>query len=121
MKSTLLTVIAVLCFFNASFAQDYKFGKVSKEEILQKEHPVDPTAEAAILYREVHTNFEFSTSSGFYMVTDVFERVKMYTKKGFDWASKVVELYQGNSGSNDEISGLRGYTYYLDGNDKIET
>ncbi len=120
MKSILLTVIAVVCFFNSSLAQEYKFGKVSKEELIQRVHPTDPTAEAAILYREVHTNFEYSTNSGFYMVTDVFERIKIYTKEGFDWASKEIDLYQSNSGSNDEISGLRAYTYYLDGSDKIE-
>lgn len=120
MKSSLLAIIAILCFSGTSIAQNYKFGKVSKEELLQKEHPVDPTAEAAILYREIHTNFEYSSNSGFYMITDVFERIKIYTNEGFDWATKEIDLYQGNSGSNDEVSGLKAYTYYLDGNDKIE-
>jgi CRISPR/Cas system-associated exonuclease Cas4 (RecB family) len=120
MKSSLLTIVAVLCFLNTATAQNYKFGKVSKEEILQKEHPTDPTANAAILYREIHTEFQYTNNDGFYMVTDVFERVKIYNKEGFDWASKEVELYQGSSSSKDEIIGLKAYTYYLDGNNKIE-
>ncbi len=49
MKPTLLTIISVFCFLNVSMAQNYKFGKVSKEELLQKEHPNEPTAEAAVL------------------------------------------------------------------------
>lgn len=115
MKSNILTAIAILCFLNISVAQNYKFGKVSKEELLQSQHSTDPAAEAAILYREVHTTFDYSSDSGFYMITDVFERVKIYKKEGFDWASKEIELYQGNSGSNDEISGLKAVTYNLNG------
>ncbi len=120
MKINILTAFAVLCFLNTSVAQNYKFGKVSKEELLQQEHPTDPTADAAILYREIHTNFDYSSDSGFYMITDVFERIKIYNKEAFDWASKEIDLYQGSSGSNDEISGLKAYTYYLASNDKIE-
>ncbi|QQX75369.1 MULTISPECIES: transglutaminase domain-containing protein [Aequorivita] len=119
MKPSLLTLIAILCFFGTSVAQNYKFGKVSKEELLQKEHPSEPSAEAAILYRETHSNFEYSSDSGFYMVTDVFERIKIYNKEGFDWATKEVDLYQGSSGK-DEISGLKAYTYHLGANEKIE-
>ncbi|WGF92870.1 transglutaminase domain-containing protein [Aequorivita marisscotiae] len=120
MKSNFLTILAVLCFVNTSISQNYKFGKVSKEELLQKEHPTDPTADAAILYREIHTEFQYTNNDGFYMVTDVFERVKIYNKEGFDWASKEVDLYQSTSSSKDEIIGLKAYTYYLDGNNKIE-
>ncbi|OAD90012.1 hypothetical protein A7A78_07275 [Aequorivita soesokkakensis] len=120
MKTNILTAITVLCFLNLSIAQNYKFGKVSKEELVQKEHPQEPTADAAILYREIHTNFDYSSDSGFYMITDVFERVKIYKKEGFDWATKEIDLYQGSSGANDEISGLKAYTYYLGANDKIE-
>ena len=115
MKSNILTAIAILCFLNISVAQNYKFGKVSKEELAQSQHSTEPASEAAILYREVHTTFDYSSDSGFYMITDVFERVKIYKKEGFDWASKEIELYQGNSGSNDEISGLKAVTYNLNG------
>ncbi|MDP2686202.1 MAG: transglutaminase domain-containing protein [Aequorivita sp.] len=119
MKPTLLTIISVFCFLNVSMAQNYKFGKISKEELLQKEHPKEPTAEAAVLYRETHTNFDYTDDSGFYMVTDVLERIKIYNKEGFDWATKEIELYQGSS-KNDEIIGIKAYTYYLGANDKIE-
>lgn len=47
MKTKILTVIMILGFLNISVAQKYKFGKVSKEELLQKEHPTDTTADAA--------------------------------------------------------------------------
>lgn len=118
MKTNLLSVIITLCFLNISVAQDYRFGKVSKEELLQKEHPTDPSANAAVLYREVKTEFQYNQDSGWYMVTDYFERVKIYNKEGFDWANAEINLYKGEG--EDKLLGLRGNTYYLDENGKVQ-
>ncbi|CAM3281833.1 transglutaminase domain-containing protein [Aequorivita lipolytica] len=118
MKPGLLTILAVLCFLNTSVAQNYKFGKVSKEELLQKEHPADPTADAAILYRETKTDFQYTQDSGWYMVTDYFVRIKIYNKEGFDWANTTIDLYKGDG--EDKLLGLRGYTYYLGSDGKVE-
>lgn len=116
MKTNILSAIAVLCFLNISVAQNYKFGKVSKEELLQKEHPTDPTADAAVLYRETKTDFQYTQDSGWYMVTDYFERIKIYTKEGFDKANATIDLYKDDG--EDKLIGLKGFTYYLgaDGN-----
>lgn len=103
-------------------AQDYRFGKVSVEEVAQKQHPVDPDAHAAILNRELKTEFAYSSNDGFYLITNVLERVKIYDKEGFDWANVRVKLYQGARGSDEELSGLKGVTYTLDSNgDLMET
>ncbi|PVW17095.1 transglutaminase domain-containing protein [Marixanthomonas spongiae] len=107
------TLLITLGYFQYGFSQDFRFGKVSKEELLEKEHPNDSTADAAVLYREMNTNFDYSQNDGFYLTTDVFERIKIYNKEGFDWANKKVKLYQGSGNSNEEISRLKGYTYFL--------
>lgn len=118
MKINILTTITVLCFLNISVAQNYKFGKVSEEELLQKEHPADPTADAAVLYRETKTEFQYTQDAGWYMVTDYFERVKIYTKEGFDRANATIDLYKGDG--QDKLLGLRGITYYIGAEGKIE-
>src|SRR5690606_22956273 len=118
MKTTLFSVVMVLFFLNISMAQNYKFGKVSEEELHQKTHPTDPTADAAVLYRETKTEFQYSQDSGWYMVTDYFERVKIYTKEGFEWANTSIPLYKGEG--EDKLLGLKGVTYNLGPNGKIE-
>ncbi|WP_347374159.1 transglutaminase domain-containing protein [Aequorivita sp. Q41] len=118
MKTRILSAITVLFFMNISIAQNYKFGKVSKEEILQKEHPSEPTADAAVLYRETKTDFQYTQDAGWYMVTDYFERIKIYTKEGFDWANATINIYKGDG--EDKLLGLRGYTYYLGADGKVE-
>lgn len=91
--------------------QDFRFGKVSKEEVLEKSHPIEKDADAAVLYRNVNTYYEYS-SSGFALVTNVHERIKIYNKEGFDWATKEILYYQ-NDREEEYVSGLKAYTYSL--------
>ena len=117
MKFKLLLIFFII--FQVSFSQNYKFGKVSKEELAQKEHPNQPSADAAILYRSYKTHFDYSEEEGFYLVTDVHERIKIYNKKGFSYGTKEVGLSQGKRNHNETMSGLKAYTYFLEGNGKV--
>lgn len=117
MKTNVLLMLSLLVV-SVSFGQDYRFKKVSKEELLQKEHPLDSDVSAAILYREVKTEFQYSEDSGWYLVTDYFERIKIYNKEGFDRANETIDLYKG--AGDDNLRGLRGYTYYIDSKGKVK-
>lgn len=117
MKSYILTVFALLCG-TLIHAQDFKFGKVSKAEIEEKQHPLEADANAAILYNNRKTFFEFNNTDGWRIVTEITRRVKIYTKDGANWATNDVFLYQSSRG-RDEISGIKAYTYNLV-NGKIE-
>jgi hypothetical protein len=109
MKKIILLFIVFCCQLQA---QDFRFRKVSEEEVLQKSHPNEKEANAAVLYRSVRTYYDYS-SNGFLLVTDVHERVKIYNKEGFDWATKEI-LYYKNGSDNEYISGLKGYTYNIE-------
>jgi transglutaminase-like putative cysteine protease len=121
MKSKFILFTIFLVVSQVSVGQDFKFGKVSKEELMEKSHPTEPDADAAILYREYKTNFMYSQSDGFYAVTDIVERIKIYTKEGFEWGTKGESLYQSGSGGKEEMSGLKAYTYSLSAEGKIES
>lgn len=115
-------LLALLIFFTAagvSSAQSHKFGKVSKEEIFQEKHPIDPEANAAILYRESVSEFRYNANSGWTLLTEYFERIKIYNKEGFDWANITITRSK-NGSSEDKVMGLKGYTYYIGNNGKIE-
>ena len=79
-------VAILLCVMigTKTFSQDYKFGKVSIDELNEKEHPLDKDANASILYENKNVRVEYRASEGFRLVTDVHKRVKLYTKEGFD-------------------------------------
>ncbi len=94
-------------------AQDYKYGKVSKAEVTESEHPINPEANAAILFKSSKTYYDYVSNKGFVLTTDVLERIKIYNKDGFDWATKEISLY--TSGNDEEkVIGIKGETYNIE-------
>src|SRR5690606_1042067 len=66
------------------------------------------------LYREGKKTFNYTQDAGFTLVSEVFERVKIYTQKGMEWANKKVELRK-TDGSTEEITKIKGANYNLEG------
>ncbi|WP_396595985.1 DUF3857 domain-containing protein [Dokdonia sp. R86516] len=109
-------LICVVFASQVAYAQNYKFGKVSKEELLEVKHPSEPQAEAAILYRNFKTTFIYTKEKGFTALIKRQERIKIYNKDNNDWLTVSVYLYQGtNNSANEVLSGLKAYTYNYDG------
>ena len=106
-----------LVFFESN-AQEFKLGKVSVEELQEKNHPLDSTAVAAILFEKGAVDFEYSQNDGFVMTTEVITRIKIYKKEGYDWANKEVRYYIG-SNAKETVSFSDAVTYNLI-NGKIE-
>jgi transglutaminase-like putative cysteine protease len=117
MKKTiiLLLLLSQLSFF----AQNYKFGKVSKEELQEQFYPLDSTADAAYLYKHKKVSYEYSGEEGWTLVTEVIERIKIYNKEGLSEATKKIAYYKPESGTNESIFGLKATTYNLE-NGKIK-
>lgn len=113
-------VLAIVLFLTVKslFAQDYKFGKVSVDELKEKYNPKDSSAVATYLYKNRKTYFKYIQGEGFGLVTEIHERVKIYNKEGFDYANKEVSLYK-NSRNKELVKGLKAYTYNLE-NGKIK-
>jgi hypothetical protein len=95
------------------FAQDYKFGKVSKAELEETFYPLDATADAAYLYRSRRTYYNYVSNTGFQSITEIHERIKIYTKEGFNMATKLVAYYDPEIGKEQSVSSIKGYTYSL--------
>ncbi|WP_375252126.1 DUF3857 domain-containing protein [Dokdonia donghaensis] len=117
-KSLLITILMFLAI--VATAQDYDFGKVSKEEILQKEHPNYPDANASILYRNTDTKFGYSQDEGFYVKTEVQERIKIYNQDGYDEATIMLSQYIGER-EEEQVTGIKAYTYNLEGDKIVES
>src|SRR5690606_3341867 len=107
-----------LCFTLTAFSQNYDFGKVSIEELEEKHNALDTTANATYLYKNRRTYIKYEQITGFQLVTDIHERVKIYNQEGFEYATTQVELYK-TGGDEEKILNLKGTTYNLVGG-KIE-
>ena len=116
LRTTVLLVLLSISF--SGNAQDFKFGKVSEEELKETFNPSDSSATATVLYRSKEIGFNYVQGAGFNVVTEVFERIKIYDKAGFDYATVSQSLYRNNN-DIETVSGLKAYTYTLK-NGKIE-
>ena len=116
MKNILIVLVIILTS-NQLFAQNYKFGKVSKEELQEKYYLQDSSANAVILYKNRRTYHTFLANE-MSLVTEMHYRIKIYNKEGFDWATNEIELAVSSS-SKEAVSGLKAQTYNLE-NGKIQ-
>ena len=78
MKKYFIAVLIICCQLQLVKSQNFKFGKVSKEELEEKAHPKEPDANAAILYRKFRTTFDYINDKGFSGNIGVRERIKIY-------------------------------------------
>jgi hypothetical protein len=96
-----------------SEAQDFKYGRVSKEELQEKVHPSFPEANAAILYRDNYSHFEYNKQDGFLLVSEFHERIKIYNSEGFKNGTRQISLYK-DGNKEEKLNGLRAVTYNLE-------
>ncbi|MBL4604507.1 MAG: hypothetical protein JKY02_02240, partial [Flavobacteriaceae bacterium] len=108
-------MIVILLVFASTgiFAQNYKFGKVSKEELEEKFYPLDSTANAAYLYKYRRTYYLYSPNDGYLLMTEIHVRVKIYNKEGFDKATNEIRYLKPDKGFKDKITSIKAYTYNL--------
>lgn len=111
MKRILLTIIAIMAI-SYCHAQQFELGKVTKEELMQAAHPLEPDAAAAILFESGKTSLDYNEGEGFVLMTEVEVRIKIYKKDGYDWANKSVQYYIGQN-PNEKVSFSKAVTYNL--------
>ena len=113
-------ILGLILFFTLnSQAQNFKFGKVSKAELIEKKHPRDSSADAAVLFKKESIRFDYRQGDGFTQIRTVHQRIKIYNKEGFDWATKKIKLFNKLNSKSEDLYKLKGYTYNLV-NGKIE-
>ncbi|WP_431158964.1 DUF3857 domain-containing protein [Winogradskyella poriferorum] len=117
-----LALITILFLtINLSTAQNFDFGKVSKDELQEKFHPTDSSVEAAVLYKNEFIHYQYISNEGFIQQREVHERIKIYNKEGLDWATKKVYLYYGSAGRSEKLINLKATTYNLENGKIVKT
>lgn len=121
MYSKIKAIILVLFAVSPACAQKFEMGKVSIEELQQAMHPIDSSAEAAVLFKNGETTFDYTTNDGFTMTTKVKTRIKIYKKAGYDWGNFEKEYYKENNNSREKVSFSDAVTYNLENGKIIKT
>ena len=106
----------VLLISASLFSQEIKFGKVSKDALMQVKHPIDSTANASYLYKKRNTYFNYDKGEGFVVITECHERIKIYSKEGFSKATKKISFYSPESGNKEKVIIEKAYTFNIQDN-----
>jgi Domain of Unknown Function with PDB structure (DUF3857) len=102
------------------YSQKTELGSVTKDELLQKRHPNDTSAVAAILFKKAKTTFKYSGEEGFSSNTEFSIKIKIYKKEGLKWANFEIPFYVGFEELQDDmVEVLKAFTYNLE-DGKIE-
>ena len=100
-------------------SQNYDFGKVSIDELMEKTCSIDSTTNAAVLYEYRNTYFTMNTA-GATLQTEVRKRIKIYDKEGFENATETISLFDPR-GSGESVGKIKAYTYNLEGGKIVKT
>lgn len=92
-------------------AQDYKLGKVTVDELKEKNHPGDTSARAAILHKKQDIYFQIDGEGYWQLVTETEVKIKIYKKEGYNLAN-VQEIYY-DFGKGEKVTFSNAVTYNL--------
>ncbi len=117
MKNVLI-ILLLFAYFDSE-AINYKFGKVSKDEVVQNAHPMEPTADAAILYQEGSAKLTYNTTtSRFEIIREVYKRIKIYDHSTTQYGELSIPYYN-HSWNTEKVTNVKG-TVYNSVNGKIK-
>ena len=91
---------------------------VTLPELEEKVYAMEPNAKAAILSEHRDIRYEYSEQEGFYIVTQVYQKIKIYDKDALHRGIRYIFLFKSGS-ADDDAYGIKGKTYTLE-NGKIK-
>lgn len=121
MKTIIST--SIFLFFICAYAQDNRFGKVSKEELTKEKSTIDAESPAEILYEKMEVTLDLLPDGrGFQITKEIEGRIKIYNKDNTPerFLKQEVSLYAPSS-NREKVMGFKGVTYNLDGGKIVET
>ena len=113
-----LLTIFLLTIGTILSVQAQKFVEVTKEMLLETEHPMEPDAEAAYLIKNV--DIQYAVDNPPFIELTYLLVVKVYKEAGESYAQFEIPYYQ-KSGRNERIERVKATTYNLSGNEIVET
>lgn len=111
-------LFSILLISNYAFSQKLELGKVTVEELKQKNHAIESNASATIIFKNGISSFRTTGNGEWVLDTKIDYKIKVYNKEGLEQGNQSFAFYTGGT-SNEKVSISDAFTYNLVG-DKIE-
>lgn len=114
----IISISVALLLFTAAIAQDFSYGKVTKEEFDKGDYA--PHAEAIVLHEFGRARIEYQEIKQDLVLRFYYHtKILIKNKDGLNYANFSVPLYKNNNSNRETIDGIKGTTYNMDENGKI--
>ena len=121
MKRTLLTLAILVFACRMAFAQDFAYGQISTEELKMSKYAKDTSAHAVVLNEYGKSQIAVANDDEIKLRFEYHVKIKIFDNKGFDEATKEIELRNlTDKTEQDDIEKLTGTTYFVDGSGAIK-
>ena len=112
-KLILFNIIAMFSYVASAQETNYKFGKVSKEEVEMKVYQPDSSASAVILKMDGYTSFNV-INNNVYMSTEEEYRVKILKDDGVEYANITIPYYYKQNSYQEDITSIEAIAYNME-------
>lgn len=113
-------VLIIICFTQNGMSQS-KFGNVTMDEMNMSVCPLDTSASAVMLLKVGDTRFVYNNIYGFQFEYTIQTKIKILKNEGLEWANQEIGYYQESNIRKEDIRGLSGTTYNLEGGKIVKT
>jgi len=122
MKKIALFILFIFVFLNGynCYSQS-KYGNATVDELSMTSYPQDTTAAAVMLLKKGDTRFVYNNLYGFQFEYTLQVKIKILKTEGLEWCDQEISYYQASSSSKEDIRGLSGTTYNLEGGKVVKT
>lgn len=123
LRMLLVALLGLLLSGNAVlFAQksEFKFGKVSQQEVEMTRYEADTTAEAVVLYEQGYNHLKYDEFKGFGKNYEVWRRVKVLNDNGKAYADVVIPYY-GGSDLTETVVEIEAWVYNMEEGKVVKT
>lgn len=103
-----------LPFFAA--AQDFEFGQYQLDELTMKSYPKDTAAHAVVLREIGDARIQLDAVDNLRLFFTYHVKIKILDEKGYKKGNIELPFYTGDNNTMEEISDIKGITYYTDEN-----
>lgn len=100
-----------------AFLQDYRFGRVSADELKKTESTIDPEAAAEVIYEKVYISLDYDRIQRAFYITKEFEgRIKIYNKDKVteEYLNHNIRLYSASTATREKVLNIRATTNNLE-------
>ncbi len=120
MKKTLLTLAILTCLCRVAFTQDFPYGQTSTDELKMSRYAKDTSAHAVVLNEYGKSEIAVANDDNIKLRFEYHVKIKIFDARGFDEATKEIELRNYTDKSEqDEVEKLTGTTYSLAENGSV--